>query len=99
MAKLTGAQRKWLRGQAHSLRPLVRLGKQGLTEGVVREIDAVLDSHELVKVQGQGKAENRELTERLETELGAEVVGLIGHVLILFREQADPELRRFEIPD
>lgn len=99
MAKLTGAQRKWLRGQAHSLRPLVRLGKQGLTEGVVREIDAVLDSHELVKVQGLGKAENRELTERLEAELGAEVVGLIGHVLILFREQEDPELRRFEIPD
>lgn len=99
MAKLTGAQRKWLRGQAHSLRPLVRLGKQGLTDGVVREIDAVLDSHELVKVQGQGKAENRELTERLEAELGAEVVGLIGHVLILFREQEDPELRRFEIPD
>ncbi|HYH47721.1 MAG TPA: ribosome assembly RNA-binding protein YhbY [Thermoanaerobaculia bacterium] len=99
MAKLTGAQRKWLRGQAHSLRPLVRLGKQGLTEGVVREIDAVLDSHELVKVQGHDKTENRELTERLETELGAEVVGLIGHVLILFREQEDPELRRFELPD
>ncbi len=99
MAKLTGAQRKWLRGQAHSLRPLVRLGRQGLTEGVLREIDAVLDSHELVKVQGLDKAENRELAGRIETETGAEVVGLIGHVLILFRAQEDPELRRFELPD
>jgi RNA-binding protein len=98
MPKLTGAERKWLRGQAHSLRPVVRLGRQGLTEGVLREIDAALDSHELIKVQGQDKAENRELAGRLEAELDAEVVGLIGHVLILFREQADPELRRFELP-
>ena len=98
MAELTGFQRKWLRGQAHALRPVVRLGRQGATEGVLREIDAALESHELIKVQGTDKAENRELVAPLEAELGAAVVGLIGHVLILYRPHPDPESRRIVLP-
>jgi RNA-binding protein len=98
VAELTGYQRKWLRGQAHALRPVVHLGRQGATEGVLREIDAALESHELIKVQGTAKAENREVAGQLEAELGAAVVGLIGHVLILYRPHPDPEHRRIAVP-
>jgi RNA-binding protein len=100
MAKLKGSQRKWLRGQAHSLKPVVQIGRNGLSEGTRREIDFALDTHELIKVQAVApKDEKQELARQIEAELGAETVGLIGHILILYREQPDPELRRFELPD
>jgi RNA-binding protein len=100
MAKLKGSQRKWLRGQAHSLKPVVQIGRNGLSEGTRREIDFALDTHELIKVQAVApKDEKQELARQIEAELGVETVGLIGHILILYREQSDPELRRFELPD
>src|SRR5262245_3130767 len=100
MAKLKGSQRKWLRGQAHSLKPVVQIGRHGLSEGTLREIDLALDAHELIKVQAVApKDEKQELARRIEDEFGAETVGLIGHILILYREHADPEQRRFELPD
>jgi RNA-binding protein len=99
MKKLTGAQRKWLRGQAHSLRPVVQLGKQGLSEAVIQQVDAALDDHELIKVQAVGdKEEKREIGSRLGKELRAEVVGLIGHILILYRQNPDREKRQIQLP-
>jgi RNA-binding protein len=99
MSGLKGFQRKWLRGQAHGLRPVVQIGRQGLGEGTLREIDFALDTHELIKVQAAApKEEKREIAQRIEGELGADVVGMIGHVLILYRRQEDPELRKIELP-
>jgi RNA-binding protein len=99
MAKLKGSQRKWLRGQAHSLRPVVQIGRLGLTENALREIDFALETHELIKVQAAApKEEKQEMARRIEKELRAETVGMIGHILILYRRQPDPELRRIEIP-
>ncbi len=99
MKKLTGSQRKWLRGQAHGLRPVVQLGKQGLSEGVVQQVDAALDDHELIKVQAIGsKEEKQEIGSRLEKELRAEVVGLIGHILTLYRQNPDREKRQIKLP-
>lgn len=99
MAKLKGSQRKWLRGQAHSLRPVVQIGRLGLSENALREIDFALETHELIKVQATApKEEKQEIAQRIEKELGAETVGMIGHILILYRRQPDPELRRIEIP-
>jgi len=99
MSQLTGSQRKYLRGQAHSLKPLVRIGKQGLTEGALHEIDAALDSHELIKIHAPGsKEEKQELTRRIAEGTRAEAVGAIGHVIILYREQEDPEKRRIAVP-
>jgi RNA-binding protein len=100
MAKLKGSQRKWLRGEAHSLKPVVQIGKNGLTEGTLREIDFALDTHELIKVQAvASKEEKQELSRQIEEELRAETVGQIGHVLILYREQEDPDRRQFDLGD
>ena len=99
MAKLSGSQRKWLRGQAHGLKPILRVGKQGLTDAVLDEVSAALDSHELIKLQIPApKEEKQEAARRVEESLGAEAVGLIGHVLILYRRNPDPEKRTIELP-
>jgi len=96
---LTGAQRKWLRGQAHALRPIVQLGRQSLSEAALRQIDTALDAHELVKVQAAVPREEKDaLAEGLGERLRAEVAGVIGHVFILYRRNPDPEKRRIEIP-
>jgi RNA-binding protein len=100
MEKLKGSQRKWLRGQAHSLRPVVQIGQKGLSEAALREVDAALDIHELIKVQAPGpKEDKQEIARRIEEELGAEAVGLIGHMILLYRRNPDPEKRRIELPE
>lgn len=99
MANLTGAQRKWLRGQAHALKPVVQIGKQGLTEAALRQIDEALNDHELIKVQAAvPRQEKDEMAARLASDLGAEVAGRIGHIVILYRQHPDPEERMIELP-
>lgn len=98
MAKLTSAQRKYLRGLAHPLRPVVQIGKHGLTEATIRQADEALDDHELIKVQAAvPREQKREVADRLASELEAEVAGHIGHVIILYREHPDPEMRAIEL--
>lgn len=98
MAKLTSAQRKHLRGLAHPLKPVVQIGKQGLTEATLRQVDEALLDHELIKVQAAvPREEKRAVADRLASELEAEVAGQIGHVIILYREHPDPEERVIEL--
>ena len=67
MAKsLTGAQRKYLRGLAHSLRPVVQAGKNGITPELLRAVDEALEHQELIKVKFVDfKEEKKELTEEI----------------------------------
>ena len=51
MKPLTSSQRKRLRGLAHDLHPLVHLGKAGLTDAALAQIDKELADHELIKVR------------------------------------------------
>lgn len=98
---LTSAQRKRLRGLAHDLKPLVQLGKSGLTAGVLAEIDRALDDHELIKVRFlAGKEAKEALVGEIVARLGCSEAGRIGHVSILYRRQRDPEKRRIPLdPD
>ena len=100
MAGLEGSQRKYLRGLAHHLRPLVQVGKVGLTDRVGAAVETALDSHELVKVQfvGDARVEKKPLATEIEVRTGAECVGTIGHMAIYYRQQADPEKRRIRLP-
>lgn len=93
--RLTGAERRRLRALAHGLQPVVQLGRQGLAEGVVRQIDAALAAHELIKVRLTGsKEEKRQTGGRIEELSGAEMVGLIGHVAIFYRRHPEPDKRK-----
>ncbi|HOE71384.1 MAG TPA: ribosome assembly RNA-binding protein YhbY [Deltaproteobacteria bacterium] len=96
MAKsLTGAQRKYLRGLAHSLRPVVQAGKNGITPELLRAVDEALEHHELIKVKFVDfKEEKKELTEEIAERTSSEAVGLIGNVAILYRRQPDEKKRK-----
>lgn len=98
-SKLSSAQRKFLRGHAHHLDPVVQIGKAGLTDGVVEAVDRALDSHELIKVKFvEHKEDRKELARQLAESLAAEPVALIGNVSILFRQHEDEDRRQFVLP-
>jgi RNA-binding protein len=95
---LSAAERKRLRGLAHPLRPLVQLGREGLSPGALAEVDRGLASHELVKVRLSGERQERAAqAEEIARSTGAGIAGTIGMVTILFRQNPDPDERRIEL--
>lgn len=84
---LNNKQKQHLKGLAHPLKPVVMLGNNGLTEGVLAEIEQALEHHELIKVKIA--AEEREtktlIAEAIVRETGASNVQVIGGILVLYR--------------
>ncbi|MFO1214698.1 MAG: ribosome assembly RNA-binding protein YhbY [Burkholderiaceae bacterium] len=84
---LTPAERKHLRGQAHHLDPVVLVGAEGLTEAVLKEADAALKAHGLIKVRmfSDLRDERAQALARLSDALDAAPVQHIGKLLVLWR--------------
>ena len=95
--KLSNKQKQFLKGLAHSIKPVVQLGANGLTEGVVAEIDHALSHHELIKVKvpTDDKEEKALIMDAIIRETDSVKVQAIGHVLILFRPS---EERKIQLP-
>jgi RNA-binding protein len=96
---LSERQRRHLRGLAHPLKPIVRIGNAGLTEGVALETERALHDHELIKVKGPGgdRAARDALFTALAGRTHSELVHRIGNVAVFYRARAD--LSRIVIPD
>jgi RNA-binding protein len=99
--ELSEKQRRHLRGLAHPLSPVIRLGKDGLTEAVAKETARALQDHELIKVKAPGGGGDRDARDTVFTELAqrthSALVHRIGNVAVLYRPRAD--LPRILIPD
>lgn len=96
---LAGFERRFLRGQAHALKSIVHIGKQGLTEALVGEVGRALEHHELIKVRFLDlKDEKKELTTELATRCHAEAITILGHQAVLFRQHPDPDKRKIQFP-
>lgn len=90
---LTPKQRQFLRGLAHPLSPVVRIGKAGLSDAVVKETKSSLAAHELIKVRIDADGRNA-LADQLAAATDAHVAGVIGKTAILYRErEQEPEIR------
>lgn len=95
-AVLTGKQKQFLKGLAHPLSPIVRVGKGGVTESVVAETKKSLHSHELIKVRidVEDSKERRATAEQLAQAADAHIAGAIGKIAILYRERdEEPEIK------
>ncbi|MBR0566308.1 YhbY family RNA-binding protein [Azoarcus sp. L1K30] len=93
MNELTPAQRRDFRARAHHLSPVVTIAGNGLTPGVIAEIDRSLQAHELIKVRVQGteRTERDALMEELCASLEASPVQHIGNILIVWRQRREAE--------
>lgn len=91
MTTLTGKQRKYLRGLAHNLDPVVMVGQRGVTGSVVRQVDLALTDHELIKVKvgGECPVDREEAAGILAMQTECEVAGTIGRIVILYRPRRE----------
>ena len=91
--KLTSQQRAYLRSEAQSLDPVVYVGKEGLTDGVIKALDDALTAHELVKVRfTASKDEVKEISAALESATDSTLIAITGFTAVFFRQDAeDPE--------
>lgn len=99
MPALRGKQRRYLRGLGHHLDPVVLVGKEGVSDGLVGAADAALVTHELIKVRlGESAGEDRHgLAEELAARTQSELVQVLGRTALLYR--ARPEEPTIRLPD
>ncbi len=91
MLKLTPVERSALRSEAHALDPVVMIGDGGLTPGVLKEIDASLDAHGLIKVRVLGDDRDALIGyyDTICDKLDAAPVQHIGKLLVIYRPKKE----------
>jgi len=91
--QLTPAQRKVHRAEAHHLDPVVLVGGDGLTANVIKEIDAALNAHGLIKVRvfSDDRTARDAMFQQISNDLSAAPIQHIGKLLVLWRPQPEKE--------
>ena len=97
---ITTKQRAYLSGLGNALDPVAQVGKDGLTENVITSIDLLLEARELVKLRVLKNAElsSKEVAEALSKSLNAEVVQVIGTIVILYKKSTRKDFKHIELP-
>lgn len=95
---LTSKQKKFLKSKAHHLRPIFQVGKGGVNENLIKQVDDALEARELIKVSVlQNCDEDRdEVAEQISYGVNAEVVQLIGSTIVLYKESE--KSKKIELP-
>ena len=95
---LSGKAARYLRGLGHHLEPIIQIGKEGITEGLVTATRAALLAHELVKVRVLSEApiDRKEAGEELAERAGAALAQTLGRTLLLYKRH--PHKPKIELP-
>ncbi|OOF36430.1 RNA-binding protein [Rodentibacter mrazii] len=95
MTTLSTKQKQFLKGLAHHLNPVVMLGGNGLTEGVLAEIENALNHHELIKVKiaGADRETKQLIIDAIVRETQASNVQTIGHILVLYKPSEEKKIQ------
>ncbi|MGM9987674.1 MAG: ribosome assembly RNA-binding protein YhbY [Bacillaceae bacterium] len=88
---LTGKQKRFLRAKAHHLSPIFQVGKGGVNENMIKQIDEVLELRELIKVSILQNCEEdrRVVAAELSEGADAELVQIIGNTIVLYKESRE----------
>lgn len=96
--ELTGKQKRYLRSLAVNIRPIVQIGKAGLSDEILTSIRHAADARELIKVNIlQNSQEPREEVAQAIEEMGLDVVQIIGRNLVVFKVADKKENRKISI--
>lgn len=96
---ITTRQRSKLRAMAHSLTPVVIVGKEGVTEQVLKSVNDVLEARELIKIRllNNCSLTTREVSAKICEELNAEGVQCIGSIVVVYRLSSKKDIVHIEI--
>lgn len=94
---LTGKQKRYLRKEAHHLDPIFQLGKNGLTDHFISQIDEALEKRELFKITLLQNTDEdiNEVAKVLATSLKAEIVQIIGRIIVLYRASSKEKQQKY----
>ena len=95
---LTGKQRSYLRAKANKLDPIFQIGKGGINESFIEQVDGALETQELIKINilQNSFVEPKEAIEELTKATEAEYVQTIGSKIIIYRESK--KNKKIELP-
>lgn len=95
---LTGKQKSYLRSEAHHLKPLLQVGKLGVNENLVEQVEDVLEKRELIKISVLQNCEmdKADVAEALSKEANAHIVQIIGSTIVLYKESI--ESKKIQLP-
>lgn len=88
---LTGKQKRFLRAEAHHLKPIFQVGKDGVNDNMLVQINEALEKRELIKVNilQNCLAEKDEIAEELTAGTNGELVQIIGNIIVLYKESTE----------
>ncbi len=91
---MTSKQRAYLRGLANNAETILIIGKDGITDNVIKQADDACEAREIIKLKCLETAmmTPREAGEEIASEIGAEVVSVIGSKAILYRAAKKPKI-------
>ncbi len=85
---LTGKQRSYLKGLANKLDPIFQIGKNGITENFIKQVDDALEKREIIKIKvlNNSLLDAKEVANEIAKKTNAEFVQSIGNKFVLYRE-------------
>lgn len=95
---LTGKQRSYLKGLTHKIDPIFQIGKNGITENFIKQVDDALEARELIKIKvlNNSLLDPKETANLLAEKTNAEFVQSIGNKFSLYRESK--ENKKIQLP-
>ena len=96
---ITGKHRATLRKMAHGMQPIFQIGKGGITDVLIEQLDRAIEARELIKVTILETAllDTRETCDEIAKRLGAEPVQSIGSKFVLYRQAKNAKNRKIEL--
>ncbi len=99
MGKMKSSTRKYLRSLAHHLKPVVIVGKNGISAQFIGSVDLALKDHELIKVKfGEFKEAKKEISAEIAQATKSALIEIIGNIAVFYRPHLQPEKRKIKIP-
>lgn len=94
LTELSTNQKKYLRGIAHHINPMIIIGSNGVTDSLMAELESTLEHHELLKIKmAIGDREDRQkIVHYILEETGALLVQSIGKTCVIFRQKEETEI-------
>ncbi|MBU5311223.1 ribosome assembly RNA-binding protein YhbY [Tissierella carlieri] len=96
---LTGKQRSYLKSIANTMDPIFQVGKNGVTENFIKQVEDALEARELVKIKvlNNSLLDATEVASQIAEEIDAEFVQSIGNKFVLYKESR--ENKKIELPN
>ncbi|WP_122646877.1 ribosome assembly RNA-binding protein YhbY [Enterococcus mediterraneensis] len=94
--ELRGKQKRFLRSQAHHLQPIFQIGKGGVNDAMIKQIDEALEKRELIKISLLQNTDEitEEVAEVLQDAINCEIVQIIGRVIVLFKPSSKEKYQK-----